>query len=72
MGSYQCLQRTLEDGWFCVEIIVAKNGVYAAIQEAENSKRRPEENVIAEGMSAGGSKAIPWIRTQCRCGATTV
>lgn len=47
------------------------NGVYAAIQEAENSERRAEENVIAEGMSAGGSKAIPQIKTQHRYGATT-
>lgn len=55
-----------------VEIIMAKNGVYAAIQEAENSKRRADKNVIAEGMSGGGSKAIPWIRTQHGYGATTV
>lgn len=51
---------------------MAKNGVYAAIQEAENSKRRAEKNVIAEGMSAGGSEAIPWIRTQHGYGAAIV
>lgn len=51
---------------------MAKSGVCAAIQEAENSKRRAEKNVMAEGMSAGGSKAIPQLRMRCRCGAVTV
>ena len=71
VGTDQCSQRTSEDRWFCVEITPAKKGVYAAVQEAENSRRRAEKNVTAEGMSAGGSEAVPQIRTQCRCGATT-
>lgn len=71
-GAWSVLPENFGRQMVLVEIIMAKNGVYAAIQEAENSKRRADKNVIAEGMSGGGSKAIPWIRTQHGYGATTV
>lgn len=74
VGIEKCsVQRASEDRWFCSEIIMAKNGVFEATQGTENSGRNAE-NVITEGTrvgwSAGGSKAVPRMRPQCRCGAT--
>lgn len=71
-GTDQCLQENFGRQMVQCGNHHGKSGVCAAIQEAGNSKQRVENNVIAEGISAGGSKAIPQVRTQRRCGATTV